>query len=93
LTQLDDIITGETSTCIHCGEPIAAVVDPTSGCVDWGSSIFTAGKPEDFGCSGCPDTDDNGTGAHSPGDGHTPVGFKILVDSRSYWERIEAAKR
>lgn len=93
MTRNPDIITGERSTCEHCGEEIIAVIDATSGCVDWGTAFDNDPTMLDFGCSDSPDTDDDGTGSHDPGEGHTPCGFKILLDSRAYWERIEAARQ
>jgi hypothetical protein len=48
---LADIVTGEASTCEHCGERIYAVVDPYSGTVDWGTSFGHSRTPEDFGCA------------------------------------------
>lgn len=94
----EDIITGERAVCVQCGEEIGAVVDPYSGSVDWGGffpyEMFgDTDKPRDFGCNDSPDTDEEGTGSHDPGERHTPSGFKILVDSRSYWEAIERQKK
>lgn len=87
---LQDIVTGEEADCVNCRERIYAVIDPYSGCVDWGSALPSLGfeGPHDFGCARSPLNDDEGTGGHEPGDGHTPNGFKILIDSKSYWERI-----
>lgn len=86
------IVTGERSECQYCGEDIGAVIDADSGCVDWGTvSVFGKGGdfPTDFGCDSSPDTDEDGTGSHEPGRGHTPIGFKVLIDSRGYWAEIE----
>jgi hypothetical protein len=68
--MMDDIVTGETAVCVNCDRTITAVVDPYSGMVDWGDN-------GDFGCFDSPDTDDEGTGSHDPGEGHTPLGFNI----------------
>lgn len=92
---MTDIVTGERSRCVHCRQKIAAVIDPSSGVVDWGSDIDHAlGIPLglDFGCSYSPDTTDEGTGSHDPGKGHTPCGFKILIDSRTYWSQVDGIR-
>lgn len=88
------IVTGERSECQYCGEDIGAVIDADSGYVDWGSYFSSMGRvgppfPADFGCSSSPDTNEEGTGSHEPGEGHTPLGFKVLIDSRGYWAEIE----
>lgn len=91
------VVTGEKSTCTYCGEGIGAVIDADSGCVDWGSyfgdSLAIPDVPADFGCSDSPDTDEDGTGGHEPGEGHTPNGFKVLIDSRTYWAEIQSRVR
>lgn len=74
---MDDIVTGERSVCVYCGERIGAVIDPHSGVVDWGSYFpGRGGVPEDFGCGEHPDNDDEGCGSHDPGPDHTPCGFQ-----------------
>lgn len=85
-----DIITGERSECIYCGQDIGAVIDGSSGCFDWGSSLSEDDSIEDFGCDSSPDTDEDGTGSHNPGEGHTEPGFRVLIDSASYWQQVEA---
>lgn len=97
ISEDGDIITGERSTCVYCGERIAAVVDSSSGCVDWagmtGNGLRRDDKPNgDFGCEDSPDTDEDGTGGHNPGDDHTPLGFRIEVDSRTYWKQLDAIR-
>lgn len=67
---MDDIATGEESTCTQCHQRITAVIDPYSGVTDWGAR-------GDFGCDTSPDTNEEGTGSHNPGPGHTPLGFKF----------------
>lgn len=77
---MDDIVTGEESTCVYCGQRIGAVIDPISGMFDWGSFMppsFNIPHPSDFGCDGSPETDEDGCGSHNPGPNHTPVGFMI----------------
>ena len=90
---MNDIITGERSTCVHCRERIGAVIDPYSGSVDWGTltgnGYGMGDRPEDFGCDGLPETSQEGCGEHNPGDDHTPCGFIVLIDSATYWEKQE----
>lgn len=73
--EIEDILTGETSTCHWCAHRIVAVIDPFSHTVDWGAD-------GDFGCDRNPETDEEGCGSHNPGEGHTPVGFKIPAPIR-----------
>lgn len=92
---MSDIATGEESTCIHCRQRILAVIDGSSGCVDWGAEDRRHPADPvwfDFGCGEHPLTGEDGTHGHDPGPGHTPLGFRILIDSKSYWQRIEIQK-
>lgn len=81
---MDDIVTGESATCTQCGERIYAVIDAHSGVVDWGSKYpWDDASPSDFGCAGSPLNDEEGTGGHNPGAGHTPIGFQTKPTKQS----------
>lgn len=53
-------VEGAESTCIHCGEKIYVDVMIGGGVADWST------HDGDFGCPNSPETNDEGTGGHTP---------------------------
>ena len=53
-------VEGAQSTCRHCGEKIYVDVMIGGGVPDWST------EEGDFGCSNSPDSDEEGTGGHTP---------------------------